>query len=90
MAADDSGDQNDLKRVKGIGVKVERRLKAEGITNLRQLARTPVTELAAILDGLPGKYNADRITREDWLSQAPIPSHSCRRAANSMSTLLPI
>ena len=70
MAADDSVDQNDLKRVKGIGVKVERRLKAEGITNLRQLARTPVTELAAILDGLPGKYNADRITREDWLSQA--------------------
>ena len=68
MAADDSGDQNDLKRVKGIGVKVERRLKAEGITNLRQLARTPVTELAAILDGLPGRYNADRITREDWLS----------------------
>jgi hypothetical protein len=70
MAAGDSVDQSDLKMVKGIGVKVEGRLKAAGITNLGQLARTPVNELAAILDGFPGKYNADRIIREDWLSQA--------------------
>jgi hypothetical protein len=70
MAADDSVDQGDLKKVKGIGVKVEARLKAAGITDLGQLARTPVNELAAILDGLPGKYDADRIIREDWLAQA--------------------
>ena len=72
MAADDPVDQSDLKKVKGIGVKVEARLKAAGITNLGQLARTPVNELAVILDGLPGKYDADRIIREDWLSQAAV------------------
>ena len=49
MAADDPVDQSDLKKVKGIGVKVEARLKAAGITNLGQLARTPVNELAVIL-----------------------------------------
>jgi hypothetical protein len=70
MAAGDSVDQSDLKKVKGIGVKVEARLKATGITSLGQLARTPVNELAAILDAFPGKYDADRIIREDWLSQA--------------------
>jgi hypothetical protein len=70
MAAGKSMDQSDLKRVVGIGPKVEERLKAAGITDLAQLARTPVNELAAVLEGLHGKYDADRITREDWLSQA--------------------
>lgn len=70
MAADDSVDQNDLKKVKGIGAKVEARLKDAGITSLGQLARTPVNELAAVLDGLTGKYDAHRIHREKWASQA--------------------
>ena len=70
MAAGDSVDQNDLKKVKGIGPRVEARLKGAGITSLGQLARTPVNELAAILDGLTGKFGTDRIIREDWLSQA--------------------
>lgn len=70
MAASDSVDQGDLKKVKGIGARVEARLKGAGITTLEQLARTPVNELAALLDGLPGKFDADRITREEWLPQA--------------------
>jgi hypothetical protein len=70
MAAGDSVDQNDLKKVKGIGAKVEARLKGAGITSLGQLARTPVNELAAVLDGLTGKYDAHRISREKWVSQA--------------------
>lgn len=70
MAASDSVDQGDLKKVKGIGVRVEARLKDAGITTLERLARTPVNELAAVLDGLPGKFDADRITREEWLPQA--------------------
>jgi hypothetical protein len=70
MAVGDSVDQGDLKKVKGIGPKVEARLKGAGITTLGQLARTPVNELAAILDGLSGKFDADRIIHEDWLSQA--------------------
>jgi hypothetical protein len=70
MAPGNPLDQGDLKRVKGIGPKVEERLKGAGITTLAQLARTPVNELAAILEGLRGKYDADRITRDKWLSQA--------------------
>jgi hypothetical protein len=70
MAVGASVDESDLKKVKGIGPKVEARLKGAGITTLGQLARTPVNELAAILDGLSGKFDADRITHEDWLSQA--------------------
>jgi len=70
MAASDSVDQGDLKKVKGIDVRVEARLKDAGITTLERLARTPVNELAAVLDGLPGKFDADRITREEWLPQA--------------------
>jgi predicted flap endonuclease-1-like 5' DNA nuclease len=69
-ALTESIDQSDLKRVKGIGAKVEARLKGAGITSLARLSRTPVNELAAILDGLHGKFDEDRITREEWLSQA--------------------
>lgn len=70
MAASNSLDQGDLKNVKGIGPTIEARLKEAGITTLGQLARTPVNELEAALKGLRGGYDADRITREDWLSQA--------------------
>jgi len=70
MAVGDSVDQGDLKKVKGIGAKIEERLKSAGITNLGLLARTPVNELVAVLEGLRGKFDAQRITREDWLSQA--------------------
>jgi hypothetical protein len=70
VAASNSSDQSDLKRVTGIGPKIEARLKAAGIANLGQLARTPVNELQAALEGLRGGYDADRITREGWLSEA--------------------
>lgn len=63
-------DQGDLKTVRGIGPKVEARLKRAGIKDLDQLARTPVNELAAMLSGLHGKFDADRIVRERWLEQA--------------------
>jgi hypothetical protein len=49
---------------------VEARLKAAGIDDLGHLARTPVNEVAAILTGLAGKFDAGRIAREDWLAQA--------------------
>jgi len=68
-AARDSVDQDDLKKITGIGPTVEARLKKAGIANFGKLAHTPVNELAAILEGLRG-YGADRITRENWLSQA--------------------
>ncbi len=70
--ADQGGpvDQGDLKAVRGIGPKVEARLKRAGIKDLGQLAHTPVNELAAALAGLHGKFDTDRIVRERWLTQA--------------------
>lgn len=62
--------QGDLKAVRGIGPKVEARLKRAGIKDLGQLARTPVNELAAELAGLHGKFDTGRIVRERWLAQA--------------------
>lgn len=70
MKAGNSPDQQDLKQIKGIGPKIEARLKDAGITNLSQLARTPVNEIQAALEGLQGGYDASRITREGWLSEA--------------------
>jgi len=70
MAPRESVDDSDLKMVRGIGSKVEARLKGAGIATIGQLACTPVSEVAAILDGLTGKFGADRIIREEWLSQA--------------------
>ena len=70
MAASNSSDQGDLKKVKGIGPKVEARLKEAGITTLGQLARTPVNEVEAALKGLRGGYDAERIIGDRWLSQA--------------------
>jgi hypothetical protein len=70
VAASNSSDQDDLKKITGIGPRVEARLKAAGITTLRQLAHTPANEIEAALKDLRGGYDADRVTREGWLSQA--------------------
>lgn len=60
----------DLQAVRGIGPKVEASLKAAGIENLGQLARTPANEVAAVLAEVRGKFDIDRIVREGWLAQA--------------------
>jgi hypothetical protein len=73
-------DHGDLKTVRGIGPKVEARLKSAGIKDLGELARTPVNELAAVLAGLPGKFGTDRIVRERWLAQAAALAASCAAA----------
>jgi hypothetical protein len=70
MAKEPPVDQGNLKAVRGIGPKVEARLRKAGITDLGQLARTPPNELAAMLEGLPGRFDPDRIAREGWLAQA--------------------
>jgi hypothetical protein len=70
VEASNSSDQEDLKQVKGIGPKIEARLKDAGITTLGQLACTPVNEIQAALEGLRGGYDAGRITREGWPSGA--------------------
>ncbi len=63
-------DRGELQAVHGIGPKVEARLKEAGITSLRELARTPVNEIAAALAGLRGRFDTDRIVREGWTTQA--------------------
>lgn len=60
----------DLQAVRGIGPKAAARLKSAGITDLATLAQTPPNELAAALAGLRGKFDADRIDREKWITQA--------------------
>jgi hypothetical protein len=70
VAASNSSDQGGLKKIKGIGPRVEAQLKEAGITTPGQLARTPVNEIEAALKSLRGGYDADRITREGWLPQA--------------------
>lgn len=83
-------DRTDLKQVRGIGRKVEARLKAAGIMDLGQLARTPVNELAAILAGLPGKFDTDRILRENWVAQAAgLAAHPAGQA-ETVETMAPV
>ncbi|MDJ0924242.1 MAG: hypothetical protein QNJ77_06730 [Acidimicrobiia bacterium] len=62
-AADD-----DLKKVRGIGPKLERTLKGLGITSFRQIANFESDDIAyvtAALDAFKG-----RIERDDWMSSA--------------------
>src|SRR5215831_12083094 len=63
-------DHGYLQAVRGIGPKVESRLKAAGISTLDDLARTPVNKLAALLADLRPRYDAARIRREQWQAQA--------------------
>jgi hypothetical protein len=83
-------DQHDLKEVRGIGRRVEARLKEGGITDLGQLARASVTELAAILAGVSGKFDADRIVREDWLAQAADLAATSAGQVDAAETMAPI
>ena len=59
---------DDLKRVKGIGPKIEGILKGLGITSFQQIARFEQDDIAyvsAALDAFPG-----RIERDDWMGKA--------------------
>lgn len=64
-----SGDLTDLTSVRGIGPKKEARLKDAGIEDLGTLARTPASEVAALLAGMPGG-RPDAAMVEGWLTQA--------------------
>ena len=70
MASSKQKIERSLTAVDGIGNKVAERFVQRGIESLSQLARTPASELAAMLDGLPGGFTVNRIDRGRWREQA--------------------
>lgn len=60
---------DDLKRIRGIGVLIERQLNVNGITRYQQIANWSSSDIAAISAKLDFK---GRIERENWVEQARI------------------
>ncbi|MEM1275429.1 MAG: hypothetical protein AAGH74_02810 [Pseudomonadota bacterium] len=58
---------DDLKQIKGVGVKLEAKLNGLGITQFTQIANWTEDDIATIDDQLNFK---GRITRDDWVAQA--------------------
>lgn len=65
---DTSPDRDDLKRISGIGPKLERVLNANGIFRFRQIADWQDADIDAIDEQLTGFRG--RIRRDDWVGQA--------------------
>jgi len=61
------GEADDLKKITGIGPKVEERLNALGITQFAQVAGLKKAEIEQLNDALGSK---GRVEREDWVAQA--------------------
>ena len=64
-----SDEINDLKRIRGIGVLIEKRLNALGISSYEQIANWTVGDIDRISQTLDFK---GRIERENWVEQARI------------------
>jgi predicted flap endonuclease-1-like 5' DNA nuclease len=64
-AASDGGD---LQAVKGIGPKIEKQLKAHGITDVRQIAEWTAEDIEAVAKKIGVK--AARIRKDDWVGGA--------------------
>ena len=62
------GERDDLKRISGIGPKLERLLHANDIFNFGQIAEWQDADIQAIDQLLPAFHG--RIRREDWVGQA--------------------
>jgi predicted flap endonuclease-1-like 5' DNA nuclease len=60
---------DDLKRIRGIGVLIEKRLNALGIAAYEQIANWTDADIARVSDTLEFK---GRIERENWVEQARI------------------
>ncbi|MEZ5910403.1 MAG: hypothetical protein R3D31_16515 [Hyphomicrobiaceae bacterium] len=64
-----SATPDDLKRIRGVGVLIERRLHALGVTSYEQVANWTPEEIARVSEQLDFK---GRIERENWVEQARI------------------
>ena len=68
LAAPRVGMGDDLKRIKGVGPKIEKALNAAGIWHFDQIAGWSAAELAWVDDAVPGVRG--RASRDDWVGQA--------------------
>ena len=64
-----SGSPDDLKRIRGVGVLIEKRLNAMGIANYDQIANWTAEDISRFSQQLDFK---GRIERENWVEQARI------------------
>ena len=69
MPAASQGPQDDLKRIRGVGVLIEKRLNAMGVTRYDQIANWTSGEIDRVSQILEFK---GRIEREGWVEQARI------------------
>ena len=60
---------SDLKRIRGVGVSIEKRLHAMGITSYEHIANWTASDIDRISQSLDFK---GRIERENWVEQARI------------------
>jgi predicted flap endonuclease-1-like 5' DNA nuclease len=60
---------DDLKRIRGIGVLIEKRLNALGVSTYEQIAKWTANDVDRVSDSLDFK---GRIERENWIEQARI------------------
>ena len=63
------GEIDDLKRIRGVGVLIEKKLNSLGITSYEQVANWTSADIARISQVLDFK---GRIERENWVEQARI------------------
>lgn len=68
-AASPAAKTDDLKRIRGVGVLIERQLNAKGVTSYAQIANWTNSEIDKISQDLDFK---GRIERENWIEQARI------------------
>ncbi len=64
-----AGPADDLKRIRGIGVLIEKKLNALGVMHYTQIANWTVADIGRVSEQLDFK---GRIERESWVEQARI------------------
>lgn len=70
LAAPEGGKADDLKRIKGIGPKLEALCHSLGVYHFSQIAGWTAAEVAWMDDNLEGFKG--RVTRDDWVAQAKL------------------
>lgn len=70
LAGPRDGKADDLKRIKGVGPKLEAQLNRLGFFHFDQIAAWGASEIAWVDDNLEGFKG--RVTRDDWVAQARI------------------